>query len=128
MLNICDSRVLRSRSIKKNKHFFHLHSNSKATAFPISNHIQELGLYMENLTSQYRKNRRALTKNRLRSSYIADYSGADQQGELDKTRQTPSLILISEVSEKLTSNKTMPNYSLVAIHTDIFLNFLIKMS
>lgn len=75
----------------------------------MSNQIQELGLYMENLTSQYRKNRRALTKNRLRSSYIADYSGADQQGELDKTRQTASLILISEVSEKLTSNKTMPN-------------------
>lgn len=69
-----------------------------------------------------------MTKNGLRSSYIASYSGADQQGDLDKTRQTASLILISAVSKELTSNKTMLNYSLVAIYTGIFFNFLIKMS
>lgn len=94
----------------------------------MSNHIQELVLYMENLTSQNRNKQGALTKNGLRSSYIANYSGANQPGDLDRTRQTASLILISEVSQELTSNKTMPNYSLVAIYIDIFLNFLIKMS
>lgn len=83
---------------------------------------------MKNLTSQNRNKQGAMTKNRLRSSYISSYSGADQRGDLENTKQTASLILIPEASQELTSNKTMPNYSLVAIHTDIFLNFLIKMS
>lgn len=75
---------------------------------------------MENLTPQNRNKQGPLTRNGLRSSYIANYSGADQQGDFDKTRQTASLILIFEVSQELTSNKTMPNYSLVAIHTGLF--------
>lgn len=53
----------------------------------MSNHVQELVLYMQNLTSQNRSKQGALTKNGLRSSYVAKCSGADQQGDLAKTRQ-----------------------------------------
>lgn len=64
----------------------------------MSNHIQELVLYMEDLILQNRSRQAAITKNGLRSSYTANYSGADQKGDLDKTRQTASLIFISQGS------------------------------